>query len=223
MATTDTQHVIAIPASAATFAGFRAWATSASFPETSRISYINSEVLIDVSLENIDYHALIKAEISRVINSLVRELDIGTFYPDGTLLTHAGAGISTEPDAMFISWESFEQGRAQHVPSATESGSIEIEGTPDWVLEVVSPSSVKKDTQFLRTAYHAAGAGEYWIIDARGDEISFDLLAHQADAYVAALRDDRWPYSPTFGREFHLCRERDRMDRWQYTLEFRDA
>jgi Uma2 family endonuclease len=37
---------------------------------------------------------------------------------------------------------------------------MELEGTPDWVLEVVSQSSVAKDTKWLRESYHKAGIPE---------------------------------------------------------------
>src|SRR5256885_8764701 len=48
-----------------------------------------------------------------------------------------------------------------------EEGYLELEGTPDMVLEVVSESSVQKDTKRLRQLYWQAGIREYWLVDAR--------------------------------------------------------
>ena len=39
------------------------------------------------------------------------------------------------------------------------------EGAPDWIIEIVSPSSRKKDYIIKNTAYSRAGVREYWIVD----------------------------------------------------------
>ena len=39
-------------------------------------------------------------------------------------------------------------------------------GAPDWVVEIVSPSSKKLDFYKKLSAYESAGVREYWIIDA---------------------------------------------------------
>src|SRR5262249_26589734 len=94
----------------------------------------------------------------------------------------------------------------------------ELEGTPDWVLEIVSDSSVEKDTQELRSAYHRARIPEYWLIDARGDEIVFLILLRRRKGYAAAAVRDGWQRSKVFGRGFRLERERDEFGLWEYTL-----
>lgn len=39
------------------------------------------------------------------------------------------------------------------------------EGAPDWIIEIVSPSSRKTDYLIKNTAYARAGVREYWILD----------------------------------------------------------
>lgn len=39
------------------------------------------------------------------------------------------------------------------------------EGAPDWIIEVVSPSSRKMDYSTKNTLYSDAGVREYWIVD----------------------------------------------------------
>ncbi|MDO4267420.1 MAG: Uma2 family endonuclease [Eubacteriales bacterium] len=39
------------------------------------------------------------------------------------------------------------------------------EGAPDWIVEIVSPSSRRMDYSTKNTLYSAAGVREYWIID----------------------------------------------------------
>lgn len=38
-------------------------------------------------------------------------------------------------------------------------------GAPDWVIEIVSPSSVKMDYERKKVLYREAGVREYWIVD----------------------------------------------------------
>ena len=42
-----------------------------------------------------------------------------------------------------------------------KGGYVEVEGSPDMVLEVISDSSVRKDDVLLRQGYWDAGIGEY--------------------------------------------------------------
>ena len=152
------------------------------------------------------------------------ELDLGEFYSDGTLVTNEAADLSTEPDGTFVTWRSFEAGRVRLTPREDRPGQyVELQGTPDWVLEVVSRSSVAKDTRVLRAAYHRAGVPEYWIIDARFDAIDFQVLRRRRDRYVVVAPRGGWHRSPVFGRGFRLERRRNRMGRWKYTLEVAPA
>ena len=99
---------------------------------------------------------------------------------------------------------------------------IEIEGAPDWVMEVVSDSSVTKDKKELRGSYHKAGIREYWLIDARGKEIDFQILVWRKKAYAAAPSEGGWQFSPVFGRFFRLTRKRDADGDWLYRLDVRE-
>jgi Uma2 family endonuclease len=211
-----------VPRSAFTLRGFRTWVTSDDFPENLRVSFLNSEVYVDMSKEELEYHAAVKAEICRVLMNLIRTLMLGKFYLDGVLIANERAGVANNPDATFVSWASLEKGRVHLVPRSGAQGQyVEIEGTPDWVLEIVSDSSVDKDTRLLRTAYHRAGIPEYWLVDARGPEILFQILQRRKNAYTAVPKRDGWERSPIFGRDFRLVRETARLGLWEYTLQMR--
>lgn len=45
-------------------------------------------------------------------------------------------------------------------------------GAPDWVIEIVSPSSRSMDYLIKATKYHDAGVKEYWIVDPEDKSIS---------------------------------------------------
>jgi Uma2 family endonuclease len=209
-----------VPETAHTLAGFRAWAAADDFPEGVRVTFLQGEILLDMSNEELETHVLVKAEITRVLMNLNRELKLGKIYADGALLSNEEADVSSNPDASFTSWQSIEQGRVRLVPREGHQGQFaELEGTPDWVLEVVSDSSVQKDMRRLRAAYHRAGIPEYWLVDARGQEIAFQILWRRKNGYATAPSHEGWQRSRVFGRNFRLVRERDRLDTWEYTLQ----
>jgi Uma2 family endonuclease len=159
---------VRIPTSAMTLTGFRAWATSDTFPEHIRAAFIDQEIFIEMSNEDLDTHVTVKTEITRVLARLIRDSKLGQFFAEGVLVTNEDASVSNNPDASFFTLESFRCGRMRLVPKQDNKDRyVEIEGTPDWVLEVISDSSVDKDTVKLREAYHRAGVREYWLIDAR--------------------------------------------------------
>jgi Uma2 family endonuclease len=157
-------------------------------------------------------------EVSAVLYRLIRERDLGQFYPDGTLVSNRRADVSNEPDAILVSRATFAAGWARLVPSADERDFVEIEGSPDMVLEIVSPSSVGKDTVQLRERYHLAGVAEYWLIDARGDEVQFEILRHTPVGYEPTTAATGWLSSGLFGCQFRLDRVRDPQGSWVYTL-----
>jgi Uma2 family endonuclease len=203
-----------------TLAGFRDWATSPDFPEHVRAAFIDGKVYIDMSNEDPELHVLVKGEVSRTLGTLVRDERLGKLYADGVLVSNEAAEVSNNPDASFLSAETIRTGRARLGPRKGKEGSYrEIEGAPDWVLEVISDSSAQKDTEQLRTAYHAAGVPEYWLIDARGEDIAFTILLWRKTGHAAAPVKDGWQRSKVFGRSFRLTRQRDEFDLWEYTLE----
>ena len=49
-------------------------------------------------------------------------------------------------------------------------------GTPDLIIEVISPSSIKHDRVTKFNKYEKAGVGEYWIVEPEGQIVSVFLL-----------------------------------------------
>jgi Uma2 family endonuclease len=208
-----------VPPSAHTLSGFRDWVKADDFPERVRVTFIEGEIYLDMSNEEIETHVAVKTEITGVIRNLNKELKLGRFYADGVLVTNEEAEVSNNPDASFFSRESYRSGRVKLIPrEGVEGHYIEMVGTTDWVLEVVSESSVRKDTARLREAYHRAGIPEYWLVDARKEEIVFQILHRQKNRYAAAPNREGWQRSRVFGRSFRLERQQDDMGLWEYTL-----
>jgi Uma2 family endonuclease len=214
--------IVMPPSSGMTLDGFRAWLYSPDFPERGRVTFVNGRLIIEMSPERIDSHVKVKGEIYRVVIGIVRELNLGEFYADGARITNDEAGVSNEPDASFASWEALKNGRLVPPRDRPQDGKhIEMVGAPDWVCEVLSDSSVDKDTNRLMQAYHKAGVREYWLIDARGEDVDFNVLAWAPEGYRKADRQGGWQRSIVFGQEFQLVRCRNQVGRWDYELRHR--
>ena len=209
-----------LPRTAASHAGFRRWITSRRFPSQVRPTFVDGEIWLSMSPESLETHNKVKTEFTAALVRHVREHDLGEVYSDRSLLTNIEARVSTEPDFLFISWATSEAGlvrlgRRNH--RAEEF--IEIIGTPDLVLEIVSDSSARKDLVRLKAAYERARVREYWLADARGEQISFQILTLEGDHYVSATPPDQPQPSGVLGARFALHRARNRVGRYAYTLE----
>jgi Uma2 family endonuclease len=126
--------------------------------------------------------------------------------------------LSTEPDILFASWETIRSGRLRWIEGKPNSY-LELEGTPDMALEVISRSSVRKDTEILRERYWKAGVPEYWLVDARGPTPRFEMLRHAETGYVAVEPQDGWLFSAVFNRFFRLTQQTNPFGQPEYVLE----
>jgi Uma2 family endonuclease len=175
-----------------------------------------------MSKEDIFTHASVKTAVAGTMFKLNEERDFGNLFINGVLVTNSAAGVSNNPDIVAVFWESLDSGKVRYVKTKKER-SVEIEGSADWVLEIVCDSSVAKDTIDLRDAYHRAGVDEYWLIDARGDNVVFQILHWRKNGYVAAPHKAGWQRSRAFGRSFKFTRSTDRRGEWRYALAVKEA
>jgi Uma2 family endonuclease len=152
--------------------------------------------------------------------TLAKEKQLGKFWGDRMLLTNLAAGLSTEPDGMFATWDTLREDRVRLLGGNPPDG-IELAGTPDMVLEVVSRHSVRKDYEELPGLYWEAGIAEYWRIDPCRPELRFDLLRRTATGYRAAQAKDGWRKSAVFGAAFRLTQTTDPLGQPAYALEYR--
>lgn len=196
---------------------FRRWAGSDDFPEAGRICFLDGEVWVDMSKEQFSHNQL-KGEFNRVLGSLARRECPGRYFPDGMLLTHVEANLTARPDGMYVSVVTLRSGGARLIEGA-EEGFVELEGTPDVVLEVISPGSFQKDTVLLRDLYWQADIPEYWLVDPRGDRLEFQILRRGERGYGAVRKSAGWLKSTVLGQSFRLSRGDDSLGYPEYTLD----
>ena len=198
---------------------FRRWARSDESPESGRYSYLNGEIWVDVSMEQLFSHNRVKVAVTDVIMSLLQQIRTGQYVTDRMLLTNVAAGISTEPDGLYFHWSAVESGRLKLLDGA-DDGCVELEGTPEMVLEVVSRTSVRKDTVILRDLYWQAGIPEYWLIDAGGAIPKFQILRHTAEGYQAPEPTGAGVFSGVFNRTFQLRQQTDPLGHPEFFMEY---
>jgi Uma2 family endonuclease len=209
-----------IPPDIVDLESFRRWARSDDFPEEGRFSYLRGKIWIDLSMEQLFSHNQVKTEFTLVLGTLAKREKLGYFFSDGTLFSHPDVDLSTEPDGLLVSYQAVQDLRVRFIEGAHQ-GYVEVVGSPEMVLEVVSNRSVQKDTKDLRELYWEAEIQEYWLVDARKGVARFDLLRRGKRGYTAARPQDGWLRSGVFGRSFRLTQEADPLGHPRYTVEVR--
>ena len=199
---------------------FRTWATSADCPEKSRVSFIGNMIWVDSSMEDFFSHNQVKTECTGVLGPLSKTDQLGYFGSDGNLWTNREAGISTILDSLFFTYASLKSGRMKLIAGARR-GYVEVEGTPDMILEIVSDTSEQKDTTILKAKCEKAGVSEYWLVDARGFQVRFEIWRLHEAAYTCTPTADGWQVSSVFRRSFQLRRENDSLGNPRWNLMVR--
>ena len=86
-------------------------------------------------------------------------------------------GIGCRPDVL--GWR---RDRFPALPAPDARGVVV--DVPDWICEVLSPSTVNIDTGRKREAYHRAGVGHYWLADP--ERRSLTVLRRLEEGYMIA-------------------------------------
>jgi len=212
---------VRVPPDVVDLASFRCWAASDSFPERGKISFLGGEVDVDMSPENINTHNTVRGCLTIALGLLADEEDSGQVFPDGALVINVDADLANEPDLVFVRFDSLELGRVTiGEPGEDPNRAIELIGSPDLVVEVVSPSSVRKDKRDLRERYLRAGVREYWLIDARREPLSFEILIPADHGFEPAPTDaEGYVCSSLWNRRFRLIRQQHHTGLVRYRLE----
>lgn len=217
------QHV---PRTARRLSGFRAWAQSDRFPKTGRVDYIDGEVDVDMSPEDLQTHGTLKAALAAELFLLVAKPQRGYVFVDRTRVTSTAGDLSAEPDVVVALFSSLDAGHVRQVPAVQPAPGrfVELEGAPDLVVEIVSDSSEVKDTERLPVQYAQAGIPELWLLDARGSEVRFEARILVDGSYQRVEPDaEGWTASTLLKADCRVTRQPAPHDGWLYSLEIRSV
>ena len=81
------QHVFSaenneIPRGTLTFEGFQRWVESAAFPETGRIDFLDGQVEVELSPEELFSHGLVKGAIHAGLHELLADTGVAVVHGD---------------------------------------------------------------------------------------------------------------------------------------------
>ena len=116
-----------------------------------RYELLDGELIL-VASPNEDHQTVSLRLASRML-SFVDDNDLGRVFhaPYDVLFTDTDV---VQPDVLFVSKDRY------HIRTPAN-----IQGAPDLVVEVLSPSSSRRDWREKRDLYALHGVSEYWIID----------------------------------------------------------
>ena len=105
------------------------------------------------------FHQKIVFELAKLLDNFVQERELGRIFvaPLDVVLNNEDV---LQPDVIFISKE-----REGII------GERNIQGAPDLVIEVLSPSTAGRDRTIKRARYLRYGVREYWIVDPQARSI----------------------------------------------------
>jgi Uma2 family endonuclease len=112
----------------------------------------------------------------RAVSKLVARMEIhaeneglGMVFPAPIAVQLPDQSAIVQPDILFIAKE------RQHIV-----GSTVIEGAPDLIVEILSPSNWPYDRGEKMEAYRRAGVREYWIVDGRAETVEVFILENES-------------------------------------------
>lgn len=120
-------------------------------PEGNRYEIIEGELFMTPSPRTIHQRVIVK--LFQLINDFVKKGELGEVFiaPYDVILSKHDI---VQPDIIFVSKE--------NARIVTE---LNIQGTPDLVVEILSPSNKEIDLLLKKKLYAASGIKEYWIAD----------------------------------------------------------
>jgi Uma2 family endonuclease len=132
------------------------------FPEDKRYEIIDGEVSMAPSPERI--HQDVSRNLGFILWEFVKKNALGLVYyaPFDVVLSDIDI---VQPDLIFVSNE------RKHI--VTEKN---IQGAPDLVIEIISPSSQYKDRVIKAKLYKKFGVREYWFIDPQEKQITLNVF-----------------------------------------------
>ncbi len=154
----------------------------AQLPEGAPYQLIDGELVM--SPAPTPRHQRISQNLNRALDRFVEDHGLGEVYcsPIDVYLSDID---TPQPDILFIA-----KARLDII------GEKYIEGAPDLVVEILSPSTAYYDLKKKKRLYETSGVKEYWVVDPEAQEIEvyalvegrFELFAREAEQGVISSK-----------------------------------
>ncbi|MCY4653319.1 MAG: Uma2 family endonuclease [Dehalococcoidia bacterium] len=131
-------------------------------PEGERYELIDGELILVASPN--EEHQFASIRLGSRMYFYVDEGELGWVFQAPFDIVFSDTEV-VQPDIMFISKE------REHIRTGAN-----VRGAPDLVVEILSPSSLRRDWGYKRELYAKYGVKEYWIADPVHKMVSVMLL-----------------------------------------------
>ena len=132
-------------------------------PADSRYELLDGELTM-VPAPNLK-HESVRSRLGRELINFIVEHKLGELFyaPCDVLLSNNDI---VQPDLLFVSRE------REHLLS----GGRNVQGAPDLVVEILSPSTAERDRGEKRELYSKHGVTEYWLVDPMAETVEIHRL-----------------------------------------------
>ena len=120
-------------------------------PEGERYELLDGELVLVASPN--EEHQFASVKLVSLMYPYATTQDLGWVFHAPFDIVFSDTEV-VQPDLMFISKE------REHIRSAAN-----VQGAPDMVVEILSPSTSRRDWKYKRELYAKYGVKEYWIVD----------------------------------------------------------
>ena len=122
-------------------------------------------------------HQLVVMELGSQLHTFVKDRNLGAVLSAPTDVVLSDTDV-VQPDILFVSNE------RRHIRTREN-----IQGAPDLVVEILSPTTAERDRSVKSDLYAQHGVHEYWIVDPYARTITVFLLNEgdfeEVDTYSA--------------------------------------
>lgn len=128
----------------------------ATWPDEERWELIDG-VAYNMTLAPSTMHQTVVTNLSGILFALLRNHSCRLFVSPIDVLLPLGEEVDDDVDSTV-------QPDIVVVCRPDIIGPKHIRGTPDWIIEVLSPTTAQKDEGIKRDRYQRAGVAEYWLV-----------------------------------------------------------
>lgn len=142
-------------------------------PEGGKYQLIGGEIIEMTSPT--PYHQEILQNLNYYLSIFVRQNRLGKIYIAPTDV-YFSKTETYQPDILFLLNENLSKLQEK-----------KIEGAPDLVIEILSPSTGYYDVKYKKSVYEKFGVKEYWIVDPKDKTVEIYELSNDKFVLVSDL------------------------------------
>ncbi|MCI0389433.1 MAG: Uma2 family endonuclease [Acidobacteria bacterium] len=146
--------------------------------EDTRAEWVDGEIVLMPSPASFGHQDL-GSFLERVLGIYIEVKNLGKLVRAPYVMRMAAISRGREPDLIFIRRD------REHLLTRNY-----LNGPADLAIEIISPESLKRDTEIKFAEYEAAGVGEYWMLDPDYRKAEFYQLGDDGRYHRAMIGPD---------------------------------